>query len=102
MRKLLATFLLTVCVNLSAHAQLAPSGDVPIPAPASSKQPNEAELQTHGHYINKGGQEVHSPAKSVDGKVPAGASAKCRDGSYSFSKNRRGTCSGHGGVDAWL
>ncbi|MGE4522335.1 MAG: DUF3761 domain-containing protein [Acetobacter sp.] len=25
-----------------------------------------------------------------------------RDGTYSFSLHRRGTCTGHGGVEAWL
>ncbi|HWN10025.1 MAG TPA: DUF3761 domain-containing protein [Pyrinomonadaceae bacterium] len=35
-------------------------------------------------------------------KAPIGASARCRDGTYSFSRNRRGTCSWHGGVAAWL
>jgi hypothetical protein len=34
--------------------------------------------------------------------APAGASAQCRDGTYSFSKSRRGTCSHHGGVSTWL
>ena len=33
---------------------------------------------------------------------PVGASAVCRDGTYSFSANRRGTCSHHGGVAEWL
>lgn len=33
---------------------------------------------------------------------PAGATAQCRDGSYSFSQHRRGTCSHHGGVARWL
>lgn len=33
---------------------------------------------------------------------PAGALAICRDGTYSFSANRRGTCSHHGGVSRWL
>lgn len=28
--------------------------------------------------------------------------AVCRDGSISLSKNRRGTCSRHGGVRRWL
>lgn len=32
---------------------------------------------------------------------PAGATAKCRDGTYSYSANRRGTCSHHGGVAVW-
>jgi len=30
------------------------------------------------------------------------ASASCRDGTYSFSTHRQGTCSHHGGVGAWL
>lgn len=32
----------------------------------------------------------------------AGATAICRDGTYSFSQHRRGTCSHHGGVAQWL
>ena len=32
---------------------------------------------------------------------PAGATAKCRDGTYSYSGSRRGTCSRHGGVAIW-
>jgi hypothetical protein len=33
---------------------------------------------------------------------PAGATAKCKDGTYSKSQHRRGTCSKHGGVADWL
>jgi len=33
---------------------------------------------------------------------PSGASAICKDGTYSYSQHRRGTCSGHGGVSVWL
>jgi hypothetical protein len=32
---------------------------------------------------------------------PIGASALCRDGTYSFSATRSGTCSWHGGVAVW-
>jgi hypothetical protein len=35
-------------------------------------------------------------------RVPPGASARCADGTYSFSASRRGTCSHHGGVAEWL
>lgn len=38
----------------------------------------------------------------VDSSAPAGAAARCRDGSYSFSRHRSGTCSHHGGVGTWL
>src|SRR5260370_28217406 len=34
--------------------------------------------------------------------VPSGATARCQDGTYSFSKHRSGTCSHHGGVTTWL
>jgi Ni/Co efflux regulator RcnB len=63
---------------------------------------NEAELLSHRHYKTKDGHEVHSPAKSTHDQVPSGASAKCLDGTYSFSQHRRGTCSHHGGVASWL
>ena len=33
---------------------------------------------------------------------PAGATAQCKDGTYSFSASRSGTCSSHGGVAKWL
>lgn len=34
--------------------------------------------------------------------APSGATAQCMDGTYSYSANRRGTCSHHGGVSRWL
>jgi hypothetical protein len=33
---------------------------------------------------------------------PPGATARCRDGSYSYSQHHSGTCSYHGGVAVWL
>lgn len=65
-------------------------------------QPAEAQLIEHGSYTNKDGNTVHRPAHSKSGQTPRGATAKCRDGSYSFSQHHRGTCSRHGGVSAWL
>jgi len=75
--------------------------DVQFNRPKTS-QPDEADLKEHGHYVNKQGATVHSPAHSKSGAVPDGASAQCRDGTYSFSQHRSGTCSHHGGVSKWL
>lgn len=54
----------------------------------------------NGTYINVDGNEVPSPYYAPE--APKNASALCMDGTYSFSQNRRGTCSGHGGVADWL
>ena len=45
---------------------------------------------------------VAFPAAAVGGSPPPGATARCRDGTYSFSRHRSGTCSHHGGVAVWL
>ncbi|MDP4267810.1 MAG: DUF3761 domain-containing protein [Bacteroidota bacterium] len=52
------------------------------------------------YYKNVNGEEIQSP--TYYDKQPEGATAICRDGTYSFSRNRRGTCSHHGGVKKWL
>ena len=51
-------------------------------------------------YTNVDGQQIQRPVMATT--RPAGASAQCRDGSYSFSTHRRGTCSRHGGVESWF
>jgi Protein of unknown function (DUF3761) len=42
-----------------------------------------------------------APAARAD-TPPPGATARCRDGTYSFSQHHQGTCSHHGGVAEWL
>ena len=70
----------------------------PTSVPAANAE--SGGLSNNNHYTNVDGNEVHSPAYSDS--VPEGASAICGDGTYSFSQNRRGTCSHHGGVTQWL
>jgi hypothetical protein len=69
---------------------------------APGTAPDEADLSNHNTYTNRDGNTVHAPARSLSGKAPQGASARCRDGTYSFSKHHSGTCSRHGGVADWL
>jgi hypothetical protein len=42
------------------------------------------------------------PATASGGGEPPSATARCRDGTYSFSQHHQGTCSHHGGVAMWL
>ncbi|WP_407696537.1 DUF3761 domain-containing protein [Sphingomonas abietis] len=52
------------------------------------------------YYTNVSGHRVHRPVRSSN--RPTGASARCGDGSWSFSEHHQGTCSHHGGVSSWL
>ncbi len=62
--------------------------------------PSVAIGATKTYYTNVYGNQIHTPMRAQ--MAPIGASARCRDGAYSFSQSRRGTCSGHGGVSTWL
>jgi len=87
------------------------SSETPTPAPEESEpesQPGEPEGAspespecTNGSYTNSSGNTVCKPEESPNGP-PAGATAECADGTYSFSEHRSGTCSDHGGVANWL
>jgi hypothetical protein len=85
---------------------------MPMPAPVNLGT-IDADAATHAdsptknngscdpdYYLNSSGNCVHRPAQAPG--RPAGATAKCADGAYSFSQHRQGTCSGHGGVAQWL
>jgi uncharacterized protein YraI len=67
-----------------------------------TRQAPPAQQAAGRGYINSDGQWVQSPTRTADGLPPAGATAHCRDGTYSFSQHRQGTCSHHGGVARWL
>src|SRR5256885_4288899 len=67
-----------------------------------SSQRSPVTQRTGPGYINSRGEWVPSPTRTPTDTPPPGASARCRDGTYSFSRSRRGTCSHHGGVAQWL
>jgi len=93
----------------SALVQAVPPAPVSSPPTSGSLQTSKKaaqqaspQLSNQNYYVNSIGNTVHSPAYTSDNSIPPGASAKCRDGTYSFSEHRRGTCSRHGGVAQWL
>lgn len=66
-----------------------------------SRPATSSTLKTNvKYYTNTKGERVQSPTYYAS--PPAGATALCRDQTYSFSRSRRGTCSHHGGVAKWL
>jgi hypothetical protein len=43
-----------------------------------------------------------APSMAASATDPTGATAKCKDGTYSHAKTHSGACSKHGGVADWL
>jgi hypothetical protein len=79
----------------------------PSPSPVTSVAPPAAQPAEpppagcgEDYYVNSDGNCVHRPENAP--APPAGATAECEDGTYSFSQHRSGTCSHHGGVKRWL
>ncbi|MGD1025863.1 MAG: DUF3761 domain-containing protein [Candidatus Sulfotelmatobacter sp.] len=75
-------------------------GTTPPAASNAKSNTGKVDCTSNGTYVNSKGQTVQRP-ENCSGP-PQGATAQCRDGSYSFSQSRRGTCSHHGGVAKWL
>jgi len=67
---------------------------------APSDRPIVLPQPTKRYYTNSFDETVQRP--TYYSSPPTGSTALCRDGTYSFSRNRRGTCSHHGGVSKWL
>lgn len=64
------------------------------PAPAPAAHPAPASHPAPAAKPAPAGQETHPNG-------PNGATAQCKDGTYSHSAHRSGTCAGHKGVATW-
>jgi Protein of unknown function (DUF3761) len=71
----------------------APAAAAPAPAAAPAASTTAAKTST---------ATKSAPVATASNTDPTGASAKCKDGTYSKSQHRSGTCSSHGGVAEWL
>ena len=86
-------------VNKSAAASSATTSPAPAASPSSSPAPAAAAATTPP----KGAASTATAGSGAsENNDPTGAIAKCKDGLYSHSKHRSGTCSKHGGVAQWL
>lgn len=88
----LAVFVLSGCSNNSSIQQYNTGSNTV----QNQTIPPDTSCST-GYYKNSDGNCIHVPSEN-----PQGATAQCRDGSYSYSQHRQGTCSHHGGVAEWL
>lgn len=75
-------------VNPAAAVSAAPA------APAAAAAPSHAAAAASASKT--------APTATASNTDPTGATAKCKDGTYSKSQHHSGTCSSHGGVAEWL
>ncbi len=88
LQRLAAVATVALCAAFAGSASSAPA------------HASVAPLCKSGYYKNVSGHCVKRPTRSAS--VPRGATAKCRDATYSFSEHASGTCSHHGGVAVWI
>jgi hypothetical protein len=93
---LIATALATLACTTGAIAQPGPAHALSATARIAAVAPTCKS----GYYKNVSSHCVKRPTRAAT--VPAGATAKCRDATYSFSEHASGTCSHHGGVARWI
>jgi Protein of unknown function (DUF3761) len=90
----------TVAPPPTTTVEAPPSVTTHAAAPPPPPQTHAEAACSADQYRNVDGVCVNRPVAAPG--PPPGATAKCKDGTYSFSQHRQGTCSGHGGVAVWL
>jgi hypothetical protein len=69
---------------------------------SSYRNQNAATYPTRSQPTNSPPPNSSTIGNSQRNPNPTGATARCRDGTLSYSQHHRGTCSHHGGVAQWL
>lgn len=91
----------------TADAAATPA-QAPVPAPAATSpaagtQASPAGSATHASTApTKSAPQSKAATVAAANTDPTGATAKCKDGTYSKSQHHTGSCSHHGGVAQWL
>jgi hypothetical protein len=74
----------------------------PAPAPAAAPAAPAAAPAAAAAQPKSSTAAKSAPTAKAGNTDPTGATAKCKDGTYSKSQHHSGTCSSHGGVAEWL
>jgi hypothetical protein len=84
----------------AATAPAAPAAPAAVTAAAPAAAPAAAAAAPAAAKTSTATKSA--PTATASNTDPTGATAKCKDGTYSKSQHHSGTCSSHGGVAEWL
>ena|SRR5690349_7457639 len=76
-------------------------GEAAATPPAATPPPAAAPHSSRATVPTSAGAAKSADEKEA-GNSPTGATAKCKDGTYSHSAHHQGACSHHGGVAEWM
>ena len=86
----------------SRHGGIAGSAPASAQATAPTPRPAPAATARASTRSRASAAPANPSSGASEDNNPTGAIAQCNDGMYSHSSNRRGACSRHGGVKAWM
>jgi hypothetical protein len=88
-------------VQKASKSKPVADGTAPAAAPAAAKAAPAAAAAAPAAAKTSTASKS-APTAAAGNTDPTGATAKCKDGTYSKSQHHSGTCSSHGGVAEWL
>ena len=86
----LALVVILLSQQIVSQTQSPPPPGTNSSATSNTRPPGKANCTNNGTYVSSKRQTVQRPENCS--APPQGATAQCRDGTYSFSQSRRGTC----------
>jgi hypothetical protein len=86
-----------LCLALPAAAAIADSPKA-LPAPVAAQPADAPKPVIEDRNQKKPATSLRAPAPPKPAEIPRGATARCNDNTYSFAKDRKALCAGHGGV----
>ena len=86
----------------ASHAKAKVKAKEKAKAKAKAKEKAKAPSKTLKERLKGHMAAKHEAATKSEKAGAAGATARCKDGTYSHAKTHRGACSGHGGVAEWM
>ncbi|HMK84377.1 MAG TPA: DUF3761 domain-containing protein [Steroidobacteraceae bacterium] len=86
----------------TAGASSSAAATTPSATPPAASTSAQGSSATPASATSTPKTDSSKAAASSGNAAPSGATAKCKDGTYSKAKSHSGACSHHGGVDQWL